>query len=66
MDGCDAVLESKTVFGGTTVNGVDLIQFDDDGRIVQFQVMLRPMKAINQVGRRMLELLGALREPVAV
>jgi hypothetical protein len=29
------------------VNGIDLIRWGEDGRIVDFKVMLRPLKAIN-------------------
>lgn len=46
-----AVLEFRCTLddGGTgiTVNGVDIIEWDADGRICSFKVMIRPLKAIN-------------------
>lgn len=44
-----AVLEFETLLDGITVNGVDLIWCDKDGRIVRFKVMVRPLKAIEKV-----------------
>jgi hypothetical protein len=35
------------------VNGVDLIKWNDSGRIIEFEVMLRPLKAINLIHQRM-------------
>jgi hypothetical protein len=42
-----AVLEFEKTIGGITINGVDIITFDDDGRITHFKVMVRPLKAMN-------------------
>lgn len=41
-----AVLEFETVIDGLQLNGVDLITWDADGRIVGFKVMVRPIKAL--------------------
>jgi hypothetical protein len=49
----DAMLEFETDVGGILVNGVDLIKWDDAGRIVEFKVMIRPLKAINLIHQRM-------------
>jgi len=43
------------------VNGVDLIAWDDDGRIVDFKVMLRPLKAINLIHQKMAAMLQAAK-----
>jgi hypothetical protein len=54
----DAVLEFETEMDGIHVNGVDMIRWNDAGRIVDFKVMIRPLKAVNHVHglmRRMLE-----------
>jgi hypothetical protein len=48
-----AVLEFETEIGGIIINGVDIIRFADDGRIVRFKVMVRPLKAINLLHRMM-------------
>ena len=44
---------------GISVNGVDMITWDDDGRIVEFKVMLRPLKAINLIHQKMAAMLQA-------
>ena len=44
---------------GKYVNGVDLITCDDDGRIVEFKVMIRPLQAVNLVHERMRAMLEA-------
>ncbi|HMA08409.1 MAG TPA: nuclear transport factor 2 family protein, partial [Ramlibacter sp.] len=38
----DAVLEFQVEIDGIAVNGVDMIKWDADGRIVDFKVMIRP------------------------
>ncbi len=60
LDGHHACLEFETTMDGLTVNGVDLITCDDDGRIVDFKVMLRPMKVLEAVRDRMVAALDAL------
>jgi len=52
-DGKDAVLEFETTLNGKYVNGVDMITCNDDGRIVDFKVMIRPLQAINAVHEQM-------------
>lgn len=44
-----AVLEFRTEVGGFEVHGIDMIGWDDDGRIAEFTVMVRPMKALHAV-----------------
>jgi hypothetical protein len=53
-----AVLEFVTDLDGVQVNGVDMIQWNDDGKIVEFKVMLRPFKAMQTVMAKMAELLA--------
>jgi hypothetical protein len=55
----DAVLEFETDIDGVQVNGVDLIKWNDAGLIVEFKVMLRPLKAINVIHQRMAAMLQA-------
>jgi hypothetical protein len=54
-----AVLEFKTMIDGIEINGVDIITFDAEGRITNFKVMVRPLKAINMLHRLMAEQLAA-------
>ena len=57
----DAMLEFETEIDGVLVNGVDIVKWNPAGRIVEFKVMLRPLKAINVVQQRMAELLAGGR-----
>jgi SnoaL-like domain len=58
----DAVLEFETEIDAISVNGVDLIKWNGEGRITEFKVMLRPLKAIEVVHRRMAAMLQAGRQ----
>jgi hypothetical protein len=49
----DAVLEFETVVDGITINGVDMIRWNDQDQITDFKVMVRPLKAINLLHRLM-------------
>jgi hypothetical protein len=53
LDGDTAMLEFETTVGGKYVNGVDIIRCDDDGKIVEFRVMIRPLQAVNLVHEQM-------------
>lgn len=53
----DAALEFEAEIDGIRINGVDLIRWNEAGLIVEFKVMLRPLKAINLVHQRMAALL---------
>lgn len=44
-----AVLEFRTALDGLEVHGVDMIGWDEAGRITSFTVMVRPLKALNTV-----------------
>jgi len=57
----DALLEFVTEVDGISINGVDLIRWDDAGRIVDFKVMVRPLKAIHVLHQKMGELLVKLK-----
>lgn len=54
-----AVLEFETAIGEVQVNGVDMIAWDADGRITNFKVMLRPIKALQTVVPLMAQALQA-------
>jgi hypothetical protein len=55
----DAVLEFQLEMDGVSVNGVDMLKWDREGRIVDFKVMIRPLKAVNMVHRKMAAMLQA-------
>ena len=55
--GNDAVLEFVVEIDGITVNGVDMISWDEQGRIIAFKVMIRPLKAIQLIHEKMAAML---------
>ncbi|MDD4356462.1 MAG: nuclear transport factor 2 family protein [Smithellaceae bacterium] len=59
--GNHAVLEFQTVIDGITVNGVDMITWGEDGRIIDFKVMIRPLKAINLIHKMMADMLQKMK-----
>jgi SnoaL-like domain len=48
-----AVLEFEAEVDGLIVNGVDMIWWNDEGQIIRFKVMVRPLKALNALVARM-------------
>jgi hypothetical protein len=44
-----AVLEFEGVCEGITINGVDMIRWNEQGQIVHFKVMVRPLKGMNKL-----------------
>ena len=53
VDGRDAMLEFTCILDDIHVNGVDIIRFDEAGKIADFKVMIRPIKAVNKVWEMM-------------
>ena len=49
----DAMLEFQVDIDAIAVNGVDIIKWNDEGRIIEFKVMLRPLKAVNLIHQKM-------------
>ena len=59
----DAMLEFETEVDGVQVNGVDIIKWNPVGRIVEFKVMIRPLKAITVIHERMAAMLAGQPRP---
>ncbi|MGB2337871.1 MAG: nuclear transport factor 2 family protein [Alcanivorax sp.] len=59
-DGQHSVLEFALELDGIAVNGVDMIEWDAEGKIIDFKVMIRPYKAIEVVRTRMAAMLEKL------
>jgi len=57
-DGKDVVLEFSAKVGGKHLKGADFIKFDDDGLIVEFEVMIRPASGLMALGEEMGKRLG--------
>ena len=55
-----AVLEFVCDIDGITVNGVDILSFNAEGKICEFKVMIRPLKAVNAVHGKMREMLETM------
>lgn len=55
-----AVLEFTCDMDGITVNGVDIMTFDEAGKITEFKVMVRPLKAVNMLHGQMKAMLEQL------
>lgn len=58
----DAVLEFETELDGLYLNGVDLIRWNDDNQIVDFKVMVRPLKAVNKIHQMMGAMLAQMKQ----
>jgi 2,4-dienoyl-CoA reductase (NADPH2) len=52
-DGLSVVLEFSATVNGKELKGIDLIRFDEDGKIVDFEVMVRPMSGLQALGDEM-------------
>jgi hypothetical protein len=55
----DALLEFMVDLDGIQVNGVDIISWNDEDKIVEFKVLIRPRKGMEAVGEHMLRTLQA-------
>ncbi|MFJ4194006.1 nuclear transport factor 2 family protein [Pseudomonas sp. NPDC089534] len=58
-DGLNVVLEFSAKVGNKELKGIDMIRFDEQGKIVEFEVMVRPMSALQALGEEMGRRLGA-------
>ena len=56
-----AMLEFELELDGIQVNGVDIISWNDEGKIQDFKVMVRPLKAINKVWEEMGKMLETMK-----
>tara|TARA_B100000131_G_scaffold267721_1_gene266152 strand:+ start:1108 stop:1539 length:432 start_codon:yes stop_codon:yes gene_type:complete len=56
-----ACLEFETEINGIYVNGVDLITWNEDNKITEFKVLVRPLQAVNTLHQMMGEMLDKLK-----
>lgn len=54
----DVCLEFSARVGDKTLKGVDLVKFDQDGKIVEFEVMVRPATGVMALGEAMKSTVG--------
>jgi hypothetical protein len=57
-----AVLEFQSTCEGILINGIDMIDWNEQGRITHFKVMVRPLKAVNKLHELMGRQLMALQQ----
>ena len=62
IDGLDVILEFETYIDNISVNGVDMIRWNTEGKIIDFKVMVRPLQAINKLQIKMSESLDSLQK----
>lgn len=55
------VLEFETEIDGIKINGIDMIRWNEAGKIVHFKVMVRPLKAIQMLHQMMGERLAKMK-----
>ncbi|CDG85900.1 putative uncharacterized protein [Janthinobacterium agaricidamnosum NBRC 102515 = DSM 9628] len=64
-DGLNLMLEFSANVGDKQLKGIDLIRFNDEGRIVDFEVMVRPLSGLQalgaEMGRRLAEAMPAFK-----
>jgi hypothetical protein len=57
IDSNETILEFEVEIDGILVNGVDIITWNNNGKITGFKVMIRPLKGVNLIHEKMGELL---------
>ena len=55
------VLEFESEIEGKYINGVDIISWNDEGKISEFKVMIRPLQAINMMHEQMRKMLEKMQ-----
>ena len=53
------VLEFETEINGIFINGIDMIKLNDEGKVIEFKVMVRPLKALNLIHEMMGKMLAS-------
>jgi 2,4-dienoyl-CoA reductase (NADPH2) len=64
-DGHSVVLEFSAKVNGKELKGIDMVRFDDEGKIIDFEVMVRPMSGLqalgDEMGKRLAPYLAAMK-----
>ena len=56
-----AVLEFETEIEGIYVNGIDLISWNEENKITEFKVIVRPLQAVNKLHEQMQSMLEKMQ-----
>ena len=51
------MLEFTNIIEGVTINGVDIVSFNEQNQITEFKVMVRPLKGMQKLHQKMMEML---------
>ncbi|AZQ85966.1 nuclear transport factor 2 family protein [Colwellia sp. Arc7-635] len=57
-----AVLEFSLNMHNIDINGIDMITWNEQGKITEFKVMIRPYKALNMINDQMTAMLDKLKQ----
>ena len=56
-----ALLEFESEIDGIYVNGVDLISWNEEEKITEFKVIVRPLKAVNMLHQKMQTMIESMK-----
>tara|TARA_B100001250_G_scaffold289432_2_gene251168 strand:- start:3170 stop:3592 length:423 start_codon:yes stop_codon:yes gene_type:complete len=56
-----AMLEFESELNGKYVNGIDLISWNEEGKITEFKVFIRPLQAVNALHEMMGKMLERMK-----
>ena len=56
-----AVLEFESEVDGIYVNGIDLISWNEENKITEFKVIVRPLQAVNKLHQQMQDMLEKMK-----
>ena len=56
-----ALLEFESEMEGIYVNGVDVISWNEEGKIIEFKVIVRPLQAVNMLHQKMKTMLESMK-----
>ena len=59
-DGLNVVLEFSAMVGDKGVKGIDFVAFNDQGQIIDFEVMMRPLNGVQALAEEMGKRLGGV------
>ena len=61
IDKNSAVLEFELTIDGIYINGIDLVSWNDKGKIIEFKVIVRPLQAVNKLHEQMQNMLEQMK-----
>ena len=61
IDKNSAVLEFESTIDGIYINGIDLVSWNDEGKITEFKVIVRPLQAVNKLHQQMQDMLEQMK-----